>query len=68
MAGRGRGAALSTRAQALSEDLSGPYLNLPGTAAETFQDGDDTCFAPELGGGGWSGLAAGRLLACYPGP
>jgi hypothetical protein len=66
--GAADGAGPPTRAQTLSEDLSGPRLNLLGTVAETFRDGDDTCFVLEVGGGGWSGLAAGRLLACFPGP
>lgn len=62
------GAGPPTRAQTLGEDLSGPRLDLLGTVAERFRDGDDTCFVLNVGGGGWSGLAEGRLLACYPGP
>lgn len=62
------GAEPPTRAQTLGEDLSGPRLNVMGTVADTLQDGGDTCFVLEVGGGGGWGLGGGRLLACYPGP
>lgn len=57
-----------TRAQTLGEDLSGPRLDILGAVAERFRDGDDTCFVLDVGGGAWSGLGGGKLLACYPGP
>jgi hypothetical protein len=67
LAGRQPGAGPPSRAQTLGEDLSGPRLDVIGTVAERLQDGDDTCFVLQVGGG-WPGVAGGRLLACYPGP
>lgn len=57
-----------TRAQTLNQDLSGPAVDLLGTIADRVQDGDDTCFVVQVGGGAGPGPQEGKLLACNPGP